>query len=41
VLDLGSGRGSDILKFQDFSSIYCVDNDKYALWELAYRASSI
>ena len=41
VLDLGSGKGQDILKFQDYSTVTCVDSDKYALWELNQRTSSL
>lgn len=38
---MGSGKGQDILKFQDFSTVICVDSDKYALWELNQRTSAL
>lgn len=41
ALDLGCGKGQDIMKFQDYADVVCVDNDKYALWELNQRTSAL
>ena len=41
VLDLGSGKGQDLFKFQHAHTAWFVDSDGYALAELRDRASKL